>query len=237
MSTKKILKNITTDETLNILGVDVDPLTQLEIQKNKWFELADSEEIHNWIDDEKIVVNNGIEDLPKDIGKAHVTDGVIKVHRDVHIKSGVGIKAPEMVELDHAVVGYNVDMGDKGYFDTRTDNILGNTIDIDFHYCIDNADKDRYVKFKVHIVSSCGDQDILLNQSTYTLDFGPFEVSTIPFQIKKRTVTLPIDIVKSDTPYLFVSIERIEPGEGYTSPDKNPVVVRICKEYWKKVIT
>jgi hypothetical protein len=236
MATKKIIKNRSGQE-LKILGVYVPDQGEYEVPPNKWLELSGKEDIIELIEAEDIIINNGIEDLPIDVASMHVKSGTIKIHRDVQIKTGVGINAPEIIELNHAVTGYLVGIGDKGYFDTRIDNLINNTMNLDLHYCIDNSESNKYVKFRLYISTSSGDGDLDLTTSQFTVDYGPFEVSTNPYVIKKRTVTLPPTVIDLDRPYIFIGMERIDPGENYPSPTNNPILVRVCKEYWKRVVT
>jgi hypothetical protein len=238
---QKIIKNTTLSNIeIKETGISIPAENQYIIPKtdyNLWASNALLTEIDSDLNSGNLVINNGNEDLNYTIGKEHLTCGVIKVHRDVNIKIGVGINAPEIITIGNACCGFNVDIGDKGYFDTRLDNVIGNILYLDFHYCINNDSSDKYVKFKIYITSSTGSEDNYLNQTCCEYDFGPFEVINDPYKIKNRKIQLPTQLIESNRKYLFVAIERIAPGDGYDSPTNNPIIVRICKEYWKRVIT
>jgi hypothetical protein len=73
----KILKN-STNETLNILGILVDPGQQINISTSLWAKLADSPMIHEKISSGEIIINNGKVDLNPVAGLIHIK--LMKVH-------------------------------------------------------------------------------------------------------------------------------------------------------------
>jgi len=231
----KILKN-NTGSTMQILNRDIPEGGQYNVPHGKWDMLADDSSIITKIENQEIIVNNGEEDLPISVAKIHVCDGALKVHRSMNILPGLGENCPALVSLNSACVGYEVEIEDKGYIRARADNIIGDFFCIEFHFCIDNIDEDKYVSFKAYVTTTSGDGDQYLDNHDVVYEFGPLITETDPFKIFSYKIQLPTTLFENDEKYIYVGLERVANEEGYNNPTNNPIIVDIDQIYWKRVV-
>lgn len=232
---KKILKN-NTDSTMQILNRDVGAGQQYDIPHGQWDKLADSEEIPTLISDGDIIVNNGEEDLSTSVALVHIKEGALRVHRPMNIIAGLGENCPELIQLNSASVGFDVEIGDKGYVRARADNIVGDFFEVEFHFCINNEAINKYITFKANVLTTCGCGDKYLNQEDIEYSFGPLDVETDPYKIFNYTIQLPTSLFQNNEKYIFIGLERIDNEEGYDEPTNNPIIVHVDQIYWKRVV-
>jgi len=187
-------------------------------------------------DPPKLIVNDGIEDLSPNVGSGYLQRKIVKMHTRMDIVPGVGTKSPEVVELNGATMGYKVQIGDKGYLRSKAENIIGDYYVIVAHFCIDNDQPNKYASYRIHLLTSNGNEDKYLNTSDLNFDVGPVPVTTDPFRIFSYEITLPVSLFANDEKYIFMGLERIANEEGYDNPTNDPIIVSIYNKYWQRVI-
>jgi len=232
---KKILIN-NSGETLQILRREVEDQSQYEIPHYFWDELSDNSDIADKIISGDLIVNNGDETLTAEVGLAHIQNGVLKVSRSMNIIAGLGENCPELIQLNSASVGFEVEINDKGYVKARADNIIGDSVGLTFYFCSSNTESKKYISFKAHILTTNGSADKYLDQKDQEFSFGPVELETDPYKIFKYTVQLPATLFQNAEHFIFIGLERVENSTSYETPISNPIIVQIDQTYWKKVI-
>lgn len=233
---KKILKN-NTENTIQILSKDVLSQESYEINPCKWDKLSESIDIESLIQSGNIIVNNGCEDLSSVLGIEHVKTGITKVCEPVVIIPGIGDNNPELILLNHASYGYKAQIGDTGYFQVHADNLIGTDIQVSISYCINNDQSDKWVVFEIYLLSTNGEMDKIVTNYDVNAVYGPFEVHNIPYQIKTRTVDMPPQLFNNNEKTLFFGLKRLDATDyNKTNPTNDPIVLKICVSYYKKVM-
>lgn len=228
----KIIRNESGGE-LTVGGVVLADSESYTIPQTQYTEWAFNPKIPNLIQSGDLVVNNGDTDLSAELGETHIKYGIIFVHEDISLLPGVGENAPELSEIDSASVGFIMQIGDKIYGQTRIDGLVGDDVELQIHYTIDNDSTDKYVEFDVSYFTTNGRNDsknILTGAQTITM--GPEEVEDSPWLVREIKVNIPSSAFGNNETYLYFGIERKTPT-SLDSPTNNPVILRYCKQYYK----
>lgn len=233
MAQKKIITN-NSGSTQQILNRDIPNTQSYDIPPHLWFELSSDETIHSLILSEDYVVNDGSQDLEPDVGHAHVQsiNGVVRNHSDITLLPAVTVKAPEVVRISDATIGFNMMVGEEIFGQSRLNNYAGNSVEIQLHMAIDNSIADRWIQFNVHYITTNGINDKSMNSVNGTLQMGPIEVPTTPWRIFEAVVTIPHTAFENGEKYIYIGIERVT-ATGKTAPTNHPAILRYCKRYWE----
>jgi len=235
MSTKKILKNNSGD-TLQILRRELADQESYDIPKYFWDELSDKEDIKSLVSSGDIIVNNGEEDLDSVVGLEHIISGVKRVTDQAMIVPGIGINNPELVVINQASYGFRAEIGDKGYFTLHIDNIVGDSLYVGITYIIDNDQSDRWASFNLSLLSTNCEDGKDLRYADSTVKYGPLEVNTEPFKVKRTMVEVPTNLWQNNENTLFFGIERLDVSlDGKVNPENDPIVVKVCTSYFTRV--
>lgn len=236
----KILKNTTGSEiTLSVNGFSIPAGGQVNIVNQNYGLLAKDgsvTELTPLINSGDIVVNDGTNDLIADVALNHVSNvnGVIFDHSDITLLPAVTINAPEVVKLSDAVIGNCLEIDEEIFGQTRIDAWAGGGVNFQLHMCINNTDSDRWVQFDISYFTTNGINDKQVNTTPTVTTIGPVEVPTTAFRIFEVEATIPSSAFSNGEKYFFVGVKRVTPT-GKTSPTNHPIVLRYCKQYYKKI--
>jgi hypothetical protein len=182
------------------------------------------------------VVNNGEDDLVPDQGLLHLHNKLIFIHDDMDLYPGVGENAAAAKRVSAAVAGFEFKIGDEMFTQARLDDIVGDEVEFESHWCINNAVADRWVAFEVGLISTSGGGDKVMTTPDVVATAGPFLVPTTPNQIFRFSGTLPSSYFQNGEKYIYFGIKRIDVVPlGKTNPTNNPVLFRICKIYTRSL--
>lgn len=234
MTIKKIIKNLT-GSTYQIINRDIANNSSYDIDQSFWLELSNDTSIHDLISAGTLVMNDGSIDLPESVGVAHAESitGVVKHHGDITLLSSIGENAPAVVKISNAVVGFEMEINDEIYGQSRVDNYAGGDVKIQIHMAINNTVADRWIQFEVSYWTTNGLNDKNADIVTDTLIMGPIEVPTTAYRIFETSVSVPSSAFSSNEKYIFIGIKRVV-ATGKTAPANNPTIFRYCKEYYEK---
>lgn len=234
----RILKNTTeSDINLNVLGITILANSEVELVR-QWYSLAGNEnsmiELSPLILSEDIVVNDGKNDLPPAIGIAHIQYGVGFIHEDIGLLPIVGDSAPALVEICPAAIGYEMQVGNKIYGQTRIDRLVGDFVQIQLHMAINNDESDKWVQFEIKYFTTNGRNDSKqISQEDGTVLTELKEVPTLPYSVFESVANIPSEVFQDDEIYLFFSVKRVTPAESKDSPENNVLALRYCKRYYQ----
>lgn len=238
MATRKILKNTSgSDIDISRTGLTIPAGEQIELVPQQFSLYSNPntiDEITTVLNSEGLVVNDGNQDFPSDVGKAHLenVNGVIREHNDVTLLPGFGENAPELVRISDALIGFCMREGDEIFAETRLNNYAGNSVEFQIHIAIDNDVSDRWIQFEVNYWTTNGVDDKAANVLSGTLTMGPVEVPDTPWRVFESEVSIPASAFANGEKYLYVGIKRVT-AAGKTAPANHPTVLRYCKKFWK----
>lgn len=232
MGFTKIVTN-TTINPITRLGVILQPSIAYEIPKESFAEWSVNAQVVSDIENGDIIVNNGVEDLSVQLALAHIDSGISFVHEDVSLLPAIGLDSPELIRLCPTTIGYNMEIGNEIFAQTRIDKLVGDFVQIQIHYTINNNESDKWVQFDVSYFTTDGRSDLKqVNTPDGTVTIGPDEVETSPYLVRESVVNIPTTAFNSDENYLFLGIKRVAPT-AKNSPTNNPIALRYCKRYYK----
>lgn len=229
----KIVRNTT---LTNILtgGVILEPGIDYTIPPQEYSQWSANTTAHNLITSGDIVVNNGSQDLSAEVGLVHIQNGVAFKHDDVALLPIVGEDAATLVSICPAAIGYQLDIGDKVYGQTRIDRLVGKAVQFQIHMTIDNSESDKWVQFEISYFTTNGRDDLKqINSIDGTVNTIVKEVPSTPYLVFEAVVDIPTTAFDNDETYLFLGIKRISPV-GKTSPTNSPIILRYCKRYFQE---
>ena len=229
----KSLRNVS-GVTKQVLNVQLAHTETYTIPAGQFDKAADSLALRNMILAEEVIVNDGSDDLEPSVGIAHIEAGVVFEHSDISLLMGVGSNAPSLVEVSPAVIGGSMEIGDVIYGQSRLDRIIGSTVGVQIHLAIDNSVADRWIQFELAFRTTNGFNDKAMNAVDDTLVMGPFLVPVVPFKIFPKTINIPTEWFANGEKYLFLSVKRVV-ATGKTAPANDPIILRYCKEFYKKL--
>lgn len=235
MSQIKIVKNRSGLER-SILNRLVADNEDYNVQPIYYAKLAEDVEIAAYVTSGEYVINDGNTDLPIDVALVHIRNiqGVVFEHNDITLLPGIGVNAPEIITLSAAATGHKMMVGEKVFGQTRIDHLAGGDVVLQLHQAIDNTEPDRWIQYDVSYFTSSGSDLKPLNVPTGAVTMGPMEVPTVAFGMFESTVVIPGTAWANSEHYLFVGVERVE-AVGKTAPTNDPVILRYCKRYYKRL--
>lgn len=214
-------------------GVTIPPAGTYTVPATQYSEWAVNPKILTDIQSGDLVVNDGNSDLDATLGELHIKSGVVFVHEDVALLPGAGLDAPALVPVNSSAIGFNMDIGDKIYGQTRIAGLVGDFVEFQIHYTIDNSDANRNIQFELSYFTTDGVSDSkTINVADGTIDIGPDVVEDTPWLVREAVVEIPTSAFQSGEVYLFVGITRVDPTP-LASPTNNPIILRYCKRYYR----
>lgn len=232
----KIIKNNTLSP-ITINGSTIPSMSQLEIPVTEYSAWATSTVLISLISSGDVIVNNGEYDLPIDVGIDHMSSigGVVAIHDNIEVFPVTGELAPEIYEVGPAVVGYRMQINDKIYANAKYDRISGSKVIFEIHCCVDNTIADRWVAFDLYTIVSDGNDSQVMSGYDLNATFGPFLIPTVSNKMFKISAELPSELFTSNRRYVFSSGTRIDVAPlGKTNPVNDPVILQICRVYYRK---
>lgn len=182
------------------------------------------------------VVNNGDVDLVPDQGLLHLHNKLVFIHDDMDLYPGVGESAAAAVKVSAAVAGFEFRMGDEMFTQGRLDDIVGDGVEFESHWCINNTVADRWIAFEIGLISTSGGGDKAMTTPDIVATAGPFLIPTVANQIFRLGEILPSSFFQNGEKYIYFGIKRIDVVPlGKTNPTNNPVLFRVCKIYTRSL--
>ena len=229
----KIVTN-TTQQALTRVGVILEPSVPYNIPTESFVEWSVNPAVMDDISNGSILVNNGEENLDIDLALAHIQTGITFVHEDVTLLPAIGLDAPALVRVCDTTVGFEVSIDNEVFAQTRIDRLVGDFVELQIHYTIDNEELDKWLEFEVSYFTTNGRSDSKpINTPDGVVSIGPLEIANSPYLVREAVVNIPTEAFNSDENYLFVGIKRVIPSESKSSPTNNPIFLRYCKRYYK----
>lgn len=214
-------------------GVTLAPSESYTLSTTQYSEWAANPKVIADIQSGDLIVNNGNSDLNAKLGELHIKSGVVFAHEDVALLPGAGTNAPALVPVNSSAVGFDMEIGDKIYGQTRIDGLVGDFVEFQIHYTINNSDLNRNIQFDLTYFTTNGRSDLkTINISDGTVTIGPDVVENTPWLVREVVVNIPATAFQKGETYLFVGITRVDPTP-LASPTENPIVLRYCKRYYK----
>jgi len=238
--TVKTLKNVSgSDIEITRLGLVVPASEEISIAVQNHTLLASPltiDEITPFVESEDLVINDGTEDLPSDVGLAHISSvqGVVREHNDITLLPAIGEAAPEIAKISNAVVGHCLLVGEEIFGQTRIDNLAGGDVIFQMHLTINNTVADRWIQYEVSYFTTTGFDEKACNTPDGTVTIGPVEVPTTAFGVFEAQCVIPASAWENGEKYMFLGVKRVT-ATGKTAPTNDPVTLRYCKEYFKKL--
>lgn len=228
----KIVKN---NKTITDVwgGVTLAPSESYTLSTTQYSEWAANPKVLADIQSGDLIINDGNSDLNTILGELHIKSGIVFVHEDVALLPGAGVNAPGLIPVDSSAVGFNMEIGDKIYGQTRIDGLVGDFVEFQIHYTINNSVANRNIQFELTYFTTNGRNDLkTINTPDGTITIGPDVVEDTPWLVREVVVNIPATAFQNDETYLFVGITRVDPTP-LVSPTENPIILRYCKRYYK----
>lgn len=214
-------------------GVTLAPSETYTLSTTQYSEWAANSKVISDVQSGDLVINDGNSDLSAELGELHIKSGVVFVHEDVALLPGAGVDAPALVPINGSAVGFEMNIGDKVYGQTRVAGLVGDFVEFQVHYTIDNVDANKNIQFELSYFTTNGVNDSkAINIADGTVVIGPNVVENTPWLVREAVVEIPAFVFQNEEVYLFVGITRVDPTP-LTSPTNNPVVLRYCKRYYR----
>lgn len=182
------------------------------------------------------IVNNGDIDLPSDEGLLYLSKQLVFIHEDMDLYPAVGENAAAAVRVSGAIAGFEFEIDDEMFTQGRLDDIIGDSVEFEAHWCIDNAVADRWVAFEISLITTTGGGDKVLTTPDVVATAGPFLVPTTPNQIFRLGGDLPASFFQNGEKYVYFGIKRVDVTSlGKTNPTNHPRLLRVCKIYRRRL--
>lgn len=182
------------------------------------------------------VVNNGDEDLNAEQGLLFLKKQLIFIHEDMDLYPAVGANAAAAIKVSGAIAGFEFKIDDEMFTQGRLDDIIGDAVSFESHWCLDNAVADRWVAFEISLITTTGGGDKVLTTPDVVATAGPFLVPTTPNQIFRLGGELPASFFQNGEKYVYFGIKRVDVTPlGKTNPVNHPRLLRICKIYTRRL--
>lgn len=179
------------------------------------------------------VINDGSEDMTPDEATLLLRDLIRTVHEDVQLIPAtcglLGLGAPSLKSVSNSVIGWEFDINDAMYLHTSLDGIIGSTLNIYWHLCINNSIADRWLAYEFHYTLRSDDNTTPMNTQTGIIYPQPILASTTPYQPMEVILPIPISLFDNNR-YLWIGVKRITAeGFGKTNTTNNPILLKACK--------
>ena len=182
------------------------------------------------------VINNGDIDLPSDQGLLYLQKQLIFIHEDMDLYPAVGPNAAAAVKVSDAIAGFSFSIGDEMFTQGRLDDIVGDSVEFEAHFCIDNTVADRWIAFQISLLTTTGGGDKIVTTPDIVATAGPFELPTTANEIFRVSGILPSTYFQNGEKYIYFGMKRIDVTSlSKTNPTNNPVLFRICKIYTRRL--
>ena len=156
------------------------------------------------------VVNNGTIDLDAEQGLLHMHKQLIFIHEDMDLYPAVGANAAAAVKVSNSVVCFEFRIGDEMFTQGRLDDIVGDMVNFEAHFSVDNAVADRWIAFEINLITTNGGGDKVMTTPDIAATAGPFLVPTTPHQMFRINGQLPATFFGAGEKYVYFGIKRID---------------------------
>jgi len=202
------------------------PSEQITIDESFRERLIDNSIFLQDLADGKAVINDTTQDLDSEIGLLWLKKQIKTAYIPMDYIGIVGEHAPALTLLNGAVFGYKLEIGDKLYIQKQLDSFIAPHVIFQLHLVIDNTESNKWIKFRLFILTTTGLQDKALNAQDIILDMDSKEIPTTPLLVFDMKTTLPVSLFQQEENNIFIGVERIELESGKDSPENNPIIVR-----------
>jgi hypothetical protein len=231
----KIIKNVDVVEH-QWGGLVFQPLTQNTINDTERLRLIDDQHFLDSLTDGNAVVNNGDTDLPADQALLFLHNQLIFIHEDMDLYPAVGANAAAAVKVSGAIAGFEFRVGDEMFTQGRLDDIVGESVEFESHWCLDNTEADKWIAFEVSLLTTNGGGDKIVTTPDVVATAGPFSVPATANQIFRLGGMLPSSFFENGEKYIYFGIKRIDAVPlGKNNPTNNPILFRVCKIYTRRL--
>lgn len=217
-------------------GILVPASSQYTMQEVDRIRFQSDEDFLTALSSAVAVINNGDDDLVPDQGLLHLNNKLVFIHDDMDLYHGVGENAAAAKKVSAAVAGFEFRIGDEMFTQGRLDDIVGDGVEFESHWSINNTVADRWIAFEIGLISTTGGGDKDMSTPDVVSTAGPFLVPTVANQIFSFGVILPVNFFQNGEKYIYFGIKRIDVVPlGKTNPTNNPVLFRVCKIYTRSL--
>lgn len=231
----KIIKNVDVVEH-QWGGLVMQPSTQYTVSDTERRRLIDDEHFIQSLSDGYAVVNNGTIDLDAEQGLLFMNKQLIFIHEDMDLYPAVGANAAAAVKISSAVAGFEFRTDDEMFTQGRLDDIVGDMVNFEAHFSIDNTVADRWIAFDISLITTTGGGDKVMTTPDITATAGPFLVPTTAHQMFRINGQLPASFFGTGEKYVYFGIKRIDvTALGKVNPTNNPILYRVCKIYTRRL--
>lgn len=229
--TDVIIKNI--DSVDHIWGgIDISANTQYVMQEVDRVRFQADSDFINALNANIAVINNGDEDLSPTQGLLHLYNKLVFIHEDMDLYPAAGEFSPAGKKVSAATFGFEFKIGDEMFSQGRLDDIVGDEVLFEGHWCIDNNVSDRWIAFEISLIATSGGSDKNMSIPDETVTIGPILVPETANQIFRLSKSFSTTLFQNGEKYLFLGIKRIDVTSfGKTGPANNPILFRTCKIY------
>jgi len=182
------------------------------------------------------VINNGDDDLNEEHGLLYLNNQLIFIHEDMDIYPAVGANAAAAVRVSAAMAGFEFRVGDEMFTQGRLDDIVGDGVEFEAHWSVNNTVADRWIAFEISLLTTTGGGDKLTTTPDIVATAGPFLIPTTANQIFRTGGVLPSTYFQNGEKYIYFGIKRVDVTSlGKTNPTNNPILYRVCKIYARRL--
>lgn len=230
-----IVKN-TTASPQNWGGIDFEPSSQYSLQEVDRIRFLSDPDFLIVLNSGDAVVNNGDVDLPADQGLLFLKKQLVFIHEDMDLYPAVSENAAAAIRVSSSCAGFEFEIGDEMFTQGRLDDIIGSGVGFEAHWLIDNSDADRWIAFEISLITTTGGGDKVMTTPDIVATTDPFLVPTTPNQIFRVSGELPSVFFENGEKYIFFGIKRVDVTSlSKTNPTNNPILLRICKIYTRRL--
>lgn len=185
------------------------------------------------------VINDGTSDLSPDEGLLFIKGQLRWVHEDMQLipASGglLGLGAPSLTSVSNSVSGWEFDIGDAIYLHTRLDGLIGSTMNIKWHVCINNSTPDRWMAYEFHYTVRAENESTVMTTQSGSISPPPVEAPSTPYAPMEVTLPLPSELFQ-DGVYLYMGVKRVSAASfGKIDTVNNPILLKACKEHRRRL--
>lgn len=213
-------------------GITIPAESQLTMQEVSRIRFQSDEDFLTALENEVAIINNGEDDLVPELGYLHLHNKLVFIHEDMDLYPAAGESAAAGKKISAAAFGFDFEIGDEMFSQGRLDDIVGDGVEFESHWSIDNTVADRWIAFEIGLITTTGGGDKSMAVPDVTVVTAPVLVPTVPNQIFRLGGVLPISFFANGEKYVYIGIKRVDVVPlGKTNPTNNPVMYRMCKVY------
>lgn len=217
-------------------GLVYQPSSQYLILETDRGRLLDDEKFLTDLENGLAIINNGDMDLNAEQGLLHLNKQLILIHEDMDLYPAVGPNAAAAIKVSNAIAGFSFNIGDEMFTQGRLDDIVGDSVNFEAHFCINNTVADRWIAFEITLLTTTGGGDKVVTTPDIIATAGPFELPIVANQIFRINGALPSIYFQNGEKYIYFGMKRVDVTSlSKTNPENNPVLFRICKIYTRRL--